>query len=31
VTRHLGLFEVVFTSLWFVAAMVYIRTGKAIK
>ena len=28
VTRHLGLFEVVFTSLWFVAAMVYIRTGK---
>ena len=31
VTRYLGLFEVVFTSLWFVAAMVYIRTGKARK
>jgi len=27
VTRYLGLLEVVFTSLWFVAAMVYIRTG----
>ena len=27
-TRHLGLLEVAFTSLWFVAAMVYIRTGK---
>ena len=28
-TRHLGLLEVVFTSLWFVAAMVYIRTDKS--
>jgi uncharacterized membrane protein len=28
VPRYLGLLEVVFTSLWFVAAMVYIRTGK---
>lgn len=27
-TRHLGLLEVLFTSLWFIAAMVYIRTGK---
>jgi len=26
--RHLGLLEVVFTSIWFVAAMAYIRTGK---
>jgi uncharacterized membrane protein len=30
-TRYLGLLEVMFTSLWFVAAMVYIRTGEAIK
>ena len=28
ITRYPGLLEVVFTSLWFVAAMVYIRTGK---
>lgn len=27
-TRYLGLLEVAFTSLWFVAAMVFIRTGK---
>jgi uncharacterized membrane protein len=27
-TRHLGLLEVLFTSLWFVAAMAYIRTDK---
>jgi uncharacterized membrane protein len=27
-TRYLGLFEVVFTSLWFVAGMAYIRTGR---
>jgi len=29
VTRHLGQLEVLFTSLWFVAAMVYIRTDKS--
>ena len=29
VNRHLGLFEVVFSSLWFVAAMIYIRTNKS--
>jgi uncharacterized membrane protein len=28
VTRHLGLLEVTFTSLWFLAALAYIRLGK---
>jgi len=28
VTRHLGLLEVTLTSLWFLAALVYIRLGK---
>jgi uncharacterized membrane protein len=27
-TRHLGLLEVLFTSIWFVAAMAYIRTDE---
>jgi uncharacterized membrane protein len=29
VTRYLGLLEVAFTSLWFLAALTYIRSGKA--
>ena len=28
VTRHLGLLEVTLTSLWFLAALAYIRLGK---
>ena len=28
--RHLGLLEVLFTTLWFVAAMAYVRTGKQV-
>ena len=28
VTRHLGLLEVTLTSLWFLAALTYIRLGK---
>jgi uncharacterized membrane protein len=27
-TRHLGLLEVTFTSVWFLAALAYIRIGK---
>ena len=30
VTRHLGLLEVVLTSLWFLAALAYVRLGKEI-
>ena len=28
VTRHLGLLEIAFTSLWFLAALSYVRVGK---